>query len=163
MKLIEFMAKALNMKGEEMRELFEEGMQSMRMNYHPPCPQPELVIGLTPHLDPVRLTILLQINEMEGLQIKKDGMWIPIKPLPNAFIMVTNGIYKSIEHRATVNSEKERLSIATFLSANLELEMVRLPALSPLKLRRHSGESVLPITSRLSLLVNSGESLILMS
>ncbi|TKY59760.1 2-oxoglutarate/Fe(II)-dependent dioxygenase [Spatholobus suberectus] len=29
--------------------------------------------------------------------------------------MVTNGIYKSIEHRATVNSEKERISIATFL------------------------------------------------
>ena len=27
---------------------------------------------------------------------------------------MTNGIYRSIEHRATVNSEKERLSIATF-------------------------------------------------
>lgn len=28
--------------------------------------------------------------------------------------MITNGEYRSIEHRATVNSEKERLSIATF-------------------------------------------------
>ncbi|KAF5944563.1 hypothetical protein HYC85_018640 [Camellia sinensis] len=74
MKLLEFMAKAPNMKGEEMRELFEEGMQSMRMNYYPPCPQLELVIGLTPYSDAVRLAILLQINEMEGLQIKKDGM-----------------------------------------------------------------------------------------
>lgn len=27
---------------------------------------------------------------------------------------MTNGIYRSIEHRATVNSEKERLSIAMF-------------------------------------------------
>ncbi|KAF5182071.1 Srg1, partial [Thalictrum thalictroides] len=28
--------------------------------------------------------------------------------------IVTNGIYRSIEHRATVNKLKERLSIATF-------------------------------------------------
>jgi len=28
--------------------------------------------------------------------------------------MITNGTYRSIEHRATVNSEKERLSFATF-------------------------------------------------
>lgn len=26
----------------------------------------------------------------------------------------TNGIYRSIEHRATVNSEKERISVAAF-------------------------------------------------
>ncbi|PNX81073.1 protein SRG1-like, partial [Trifolium pratense] len=28
--------------------------------------------------------------------------------------ILTNGIYRSIEHRATVNSKKERISIATF-------------------------------------------------
>nr|KYP57141.1 Protein SRG1 [Cajanus cajan] len=32
------------------------------------------------------------------------------------FQIITNGIYRSIEHRATVSSEKERLSIATFYS-----------------------------------------------
>ena len=59
----------------------------MRMNYYPPCPQPELVMGLNAHSDAAALTILLQINEMEGPQIRKDGRWIPIKPLPNAFIV----------------------------------------------------------------------------
>ncbi len=34
--------------------------------------------------------------------------------------IVTNGIYRSIEHRATVNSVKERLSMATFYSPKLE-------------------------------------------
>jgi isopenicillin N synthase-like dioxygenase len=34
--------------------------------------------------------------------------------------IITNGKYRSIEHRATVNSEKERLSIATFLSPNYD-------------------------------------------
>ncbi|KAI4357399.1 hypothetical protein L6164_001348 [Bauhinia variegata] len=128
LKILSQMAKALKMDDKDMKELFEEGAQSARMNYYPPCPQPELVIGLNPHSDGGGLTILLQVNEMEGLQIRKDGIWIPIKPLPNAFIInigdileiVTNGIYRSIEHRATVNSEKERISVATFYNPSFE-------------------------------------------
>ncbi|KAK4421123.1 protein SRG1 [Sesamum alatum] len=60
MKILKLMAKALDMKAEEMETLFAEGMQSMRMNYYPPCPQPELITGLYPHSDTVRLTILLR-------------------------------------------------------------------------------------------------------
>ena len=75
------------MDPKDMKELFEEGSQSMRMNYYPPCPQPEHVIGLAPHSDGIGLTILLQVNEVEGLQIRKDGMWVPVTPLPNAFIV----------------------------------------------------------------------------
>ncbi|CAL5187269.1 unnamed protein product [Lathyrus oleraceus] len=124
MVIVGHIGKALNMKEMEMRELFEDGIQMMRMNYYPPCPQPEKVIGLTRHSDPVGVTILLQLNEVEGLQIKKDGVWVSIKPLPNAFIVnigdmleiITNGIYRSIEHQAIVNSKKERVSIATFYS-----------------------------------------------
>ncbi|MED6188361.1 hypothetical protein PIB30_085238 [Stylosanthes scabra] len=73
-------------------------------------------MGLNPHSHAGALTILLQANDVEGLQ------WIPVKPLPNAFIInvgdaleiMTKGIYESIEHRATVNANKERISIATF-------------------------------------------------
>ncbi|KAM7505896.1 hypothetical protein LguiB_004800 [Lonicera macranthoides] len=137
MKMLECLAKALKMKAEDMKTLFEEGMQSMRMNYYPPCPQPEKVIGLTPHSDSVGLTILLQLNEMDGLQIKKDGNWVPVKPLPNAFIInigdileiVTNGTYRSIEHRAMVNSAKERLSIATFCNPKFDGDIGPAPSL----------------------------------
>ncbi|KAH9779428.1 hypothetical protein WN944_014436 [Citrus x changshan-huyou] len=122
MNLILKMGKVLNIKDEEMKNFFENGLQVMRMNYYPPCPQPEKVVGLTPHSDGPALTILLQINEVEGLQIKKDGVWIPVTPLPNAFIVnvgdimeiITNGKYRSIEHRVTVNSVQERLSVGTF-------------------------------------------------
>ncbi|KAK9268688.1 hypothetical protein L1049_000448 [Liquidambar formosana] len=131
MAILAQLAKALKMEAEEMRELFEGGMQSMRMNYYPPCPEPEKVIGLTPHSDSVGLTILLQVNEADGLQIRKDGIWVPLKPLPNAFIInigdileiITNGTYRSIEHRAVVNSAKERLSIATFYNPRYDGEM----------------------------------------
>ncbi|KHN36942.1 Protein SRG1 [Glycine soja] len=122
--IIGLMGKALKIQEREIRELFEDGIQLMRMNYYPPCPEPEKVIGLTPHSDGIGLAILLQLNEVEGLQIRKDGLWVPVKPLINAFIVnvgdileiITNGIYRSIEHRATVNGEKERLSFATFYS-----------------------------------------------
>ncbi|XP_038723415.1 protein SRG1-like [Tripterygium wilfordii] len=137
MEILSFMAKALKMEPNDMKLLFEEGMQGIRMNYYPPCPQPDLVIGFTPHSDSVGLTILSQVNEMEGLQVKKDGIWVPVKPLPNAFIVnigdileiVTNGVYRSIEHRAMVNSVKERLSIATFYSPKLDSDMGPAPSL----------------------------------
>jgi isopenicillin N synthase-like dioxygenase len=85
--IIEFMTKALKIQTSEILDFFEDGVQSMRMNYYPPCPQPEQVIGLNPHSDVSALTILLQVNEMDGLQIRKDGMWIPIKPLSEAFVI----------------------------------------------------------------------------
>jgi isopenicillin N synthase-like dioxygenase len=87
MKILKLMAKALGMEYNYMKNLFEDGRQSIRMNYYPPCPQPELVIGLNPHSDATGLTILLQLNEIEGLQIRKDGMWIPVIPLPSAFVV----------------------------------------------------------------------------
>uniref|UniRef100_A0A0D3DMT7 Fe2OG dioxygenase domain-containing protein n=1 Tax=Brassica oleracea var. oleracea TaxID=109376 RepID=A0A0D3DMT7_BRAOL len=117
------MAVALKINPEEMEKLFDDDLgQIMRMNYYPPCPEPDQVIGLTPHSDSTGVTILLQVNEVEGLQIKKNGKWVSVKPLPNAFVVnvgdmieiLTNGTYRSIEHRGVVNSEKERISIGAF-------------------------------------------------
>ncbi|XP_073157680.1 LOW QUALITY PROTEIN: oxoglutarate-dependent flavonoid 7-O-demethylase 1-like [Henckelia pumila] len=128
MKILRLMARVLKMKEEDMNILFEEGMQSMRMNYYPPCPQPDLVTGLCPHSDAVGLAILIQVNKIEGLHVKKDGVWIPVVPLPDAFVVnigdileiVTNGAYRSTEHRTVVNKEQERLSVVTFLSPKME-------------------------------------------
>ncbi|XP_059294631.1 oxoglutarate-dependent flavonoid 7-O-demethylase 1-like [Lycium ferocissimum] len=44
------------------------------------------------------------VNEIEGLQIKKNGAWIPVSYLPNTFVVyigdilevVTNGVYKAL-------------------------------------------------------------------
>ncbi|GFZ07161.1 2-oxoglutarate (2OG) and Fe(II)-dependent oxygenase superfamily protein [Actinidia rufa] len=167
MKLLSLMAKALKMKDEEMRDVFEEGMQSMRMNYYPPCPQPDLAIGLSPHSDGTGLTILLQGNEMEGLQIKKDGMWIPVTPLPGAFVVnigdmleiVTNGTYRSIEHRATVNSEKREALHRHISQRESSMETsVRPPAFSLLKLHHCSEERVLQTSSECIIPANSAGS-----
>ncbi|KAK2383924.1 protein SRG1 [Trifolium repens] len=136
-KIIELMANALAIDPKEITELFNMGTQSIRVNYYPPCPQPEKVIGIKSHSDAGGLTILLEINDIEGLQIKKEGQWIPVLPLPNAFIIniadileiITNGIYKSVEHRAIVNSEKERISLAAFYGPNMQEILAPTPSL----------------------------------
>ncbi|KAL5715841.1 hypothetical protein ACHQM5_017608 [Ranunculus cassubicifolius] len=118
--ILDKMAESLNIDGKEMEDLFNDGGQT-----------PEQVIGLTPHSDNSALTILLQLNETEGLQIRKDGKWIPVKPSPDSFVVnignimeiVSNGVYRSIEHRVMVNSSKERLSVATFYTPKLDAKI----------------------------------------
>ncbi|KAI3919927.1 hypothetical protein MKW98_001183 [Papaver atlanticum] len=136
MILLGQMCKALKMDSNEMIDLFNDCSQRMRLSYYPPCPKPEQVLGASPHSDACALTILLQINGTDGLQIRKDGKWLLVKPLLDAFIVnvgdmieiLSNGVYCSIEHRVVIHPTKERISIATFHSTNLDAEIG--PALS---------------------------------
>ncbi|XP_042944562.1 protein SRG1-like [Carya illinoinensis] len=151
MTLMELMGKALKIDKREMEELFEDGMRSVRMTYYPPCPQPELVVGFPPHSDATGITILHQVNGVEGLQIKKDGVWIPVSFIPHAFVVnvgdimeiLSNGAYTSAEHRAAVNLEKERISIAVFFNPKSEAEI------EPLKSQLNTTQSP-PLFRRIS-------------
>jgi isopenicillin N synthase-like dioxygenase len=53
----------------------EKAFMRTMFNYYPPCPQPELVMGSSPHADACALTILQQ--EVPGLQVLHDGVWVP--------------------------------------------------------------------------------------
>ncbi|KAL2931109.1 Protein SRG1 [Bienertia sinuspersici] len=138
MNILDCMSKALNIDNGIMKAVFEnEGTQSLRMNYYPQCPQPDKVIGLTPHSDSVAVTILLQFDETEGLQIMKDKKWVPVKSLPDAFVVnigdimeiLSNGMYKSILHRAVVDETKARISVAAFHNPALDKEIGPIPDL----------------------------------
>ncbi|KAI3934551.1 hypothetical protein MKW92_050684 [Papaver armeniacum] len=126
MNLLGKMAEALKMDSNEIEELFNDCHQKMKMICYPPCPVAQQVIGLSPHSDAAALSIVLQLNETEGLEIRKDGKWVPVKPIPGALIVnlgdmieiLSNGAYPSIEHRVMVNTTVERFSIATFHSTN---------------------------------------------
>ncbi|KAI3805726.1 hypothetical protein L1987_21611 [Smallanthus sonchifolius] len=95
---------------------------SLRVNLYPKCPQPDLTLGISPHSDPGGITVLLPDHHVSGLQVRKDNAWLTVKPIPNAFIInladqlevVSNGQYKSVEHRVIVNSNQDRLSLAFF-------------------------------------------------
>ncbi|KAK4258725.1 hypothetical protein QN277_005142 [Acacia crassicarpa] len=124
-RLMELIAMSLGLPARRFEEFFRDHTSSGRINRYPPCPSPELVLGVGPHKDPGVLTILAQ-DEVGGLEVKRksDGQWIGVKPIPDAYIINlgdvlqvwTNGQYESVEHRVMVNSVKERFSIPFFLN-----------------------------------------------
>ncbi|KAM0935579.1 putative (S)-norcoclaurine synthase [Dioscorea sansibarensis] len=126
--LLGFMAKNLGLNPVEITGMLENGAQFVRMNCYPPCPEDRKVMGLSPHSDSSFLTLVFQVNDVQGLQIRRNDKWLPVKPLPGAFVaniadafeILSNGKYKSIEHRAVTNTEKERFSIAAFHGPNTD-------------------------------------------
>ncbi|KAK6270745.1 hypothetical protein POUND7_007843 [Theobroma cacao] len=74
------------------------------MNYYPPCSRPDLVVGISPHSDSDIITLLLQDDDIPGLQIKHKHRWFLVKPIPNAIVVnvghvmeiLSNGMYRSI-------------------------------------------------------------------
>ena len=82
MKLFKLISINLGIKPEAITKMFENCTQGIRMNYYPPCPEANKVLGLTPHSDATGLTLLVQVNGVQGLQINKNSEWVPIKPLP---------------------------------------------------------------------------------
>ncbi|KAA8536426.1 hypothetical protein F0562_028904 [Nyssa sinensis] len=97
----------------------DSGFQLFAANLYPPCPQPELTIGIPPHSDHGLLTILGQ-NEIGGLQVQHNEKWVDVNILPNSFFINTgdhleilsNGKYKSLVHQAVVNNKATRISLA---------------------------------------------------
>ncbi|KAH9608428.1 hypothetical protein KSS87_013204 [Heliosperma pusillum] len=131
-KVLRYIAMSLNVRAEVFEEIFGEVVQAIRMNYYPPCPRPDLVLGLSPHSDGSAITILHQKKDSSvGLQFLKDGNWVSLQPVPNSLVVnigdtievLTNGKYKSIEHRAVTNEVKDRLSIVTFYAPSYQVEL----------------------------------------
>ena len=57
------------------------------MNYYPNCSRPELVLGVSPHSDASSITLLIQDDDITGLQIRHEEGWVPVKPIPNAIVI----------------------------------------------------------------------------
>lgn len=57
-------------------------------NYYPPCPQPELAMGLSKHSDLGILTALQQ-GDIPGLELLRDEGWITVPSIPHAFVFFT--------------------------------------------------------------------------
>lgn len=88
-KLMKVLSTNLGLEENQLQQALggEEVGASLRVNFYPKCPQPDLTLGLSPHSDPGALTLLLADNNVSGLQVRKGESWITIKPAPNAFIV----------------------------------------------------------------------------
>ncbi|GAB2288823.1 hypothetical protein Dimus_023134 [Dionaea muscipula] len=132
-ELMEAITESLGLGPNYLGKEMEEGMQVITLNCYPPCPDPRLALGFPPDSDYNCFTILLQSSQ--GLEIKDflDREWKVVPHLVDGSLQVhigdhlevlSNGIYRSLIHRATLNSEKNRISIAGLHSLGLEKKMV---------------------------------------
>ncbi|KAL3617298.1 hypothetical protein CASFOL_038843 [Castilleja foliolosa] len=96
----------------------DSSFQMFAANFYPPCPEPDQAIGIPPHTDHGLLTFLIH-NGVAGLQIEHDGKWFNAESPQNSILVnvadqlqiFSNGRFKSVKHRAVVNSERERISL----------------------------------------------------
>ena len=85
-----FKATARSLKLEDnvfLKHFGEEALMQARFNFYPPCPRSDNVLGLKPHSDKSGLTMLLQDQEVEGLQLFKDGVWSRVPTIPHALVV----------------------------------------------------------------------------
>ncbi|CAN6287514.1 unnamed protein product [Urochloa humidicola] len=132
LKVLELVARSLNLRPDRLHGFFgDEQTTYMRINRYPPCPRPELALGLGRHKDSGALTILLQ-DGVGGLDVRRrrsaagggGGEWVRVRPLHGSLVVNVGDIiqvwsndrYESVEHRASVNSEEERFSIPYFFN-----------------------------------------------
>lgn len=80
----------------------EVGTQILNANLYPPCPKPELAMGLPPHADFGFLTLLVQ-NEIHGLEVLHKGEWISVNPPPNSFLVFA-GIHLEVTYFLSIGT-----------------------------------------------------------
>ncbi|XP_057956276.1 protein DOWNY MILDEW RESISTANCE 6-like [Malania oleifera] len=119
LKLASAISESLGLDRDYVVKSLGNGCQIVASNYYPPCPEPHRTLGLSAHSDHGGLTILMQ-NDVDGLQVKCNGEWIAVPHEPGTFFVnlgdylevLSNGRYKSAEHRAVVNKDRARISVA---------------------------------------------------
>ncbi|GLT81806.1 hypothetical protein SLE2022_002380 [Rubroshorea leprosula] len=125
-RLLEALLKGLNVKEiDQAREYVLMGSPIINFNYYPCCPSPELAAGVGPHSDISTITVLLQ-DDNGGLYVRatEGDCWIHVPPVNGALVVnvgdilqiLSNDRYKSIEHRAVANGNKNRISVPIFVN-----------------------------------------------
>ncbi|XP_057511894.1 jasmonate-induced oxygenase 4-like [Actinidia eriantha] len=85
--LLSLMSESLGLPSSRIEEVVGEFYQNITVSYYPPCPQPELTLGLQAHSDMGAITLLIQ-DDVGGLQVLKDGEWINVHPFSDAIVVI---------------------------------------------------------------------------
>ena len=121
-KLMELIALALGLPADRFHGFFNDQTSFIRLNHYPPCPTPELALGVGRHKDGGALTILAQ-DDVGGLEVKRktDGEWVRVKPTPDAYIINVGDIIQVTLSNIQINSAKYK-SFIFLLIAKLDFK-----------------------------------------
>jgi isopenicillin N synthase-like dioxygenase len=121
LQLMEAILEGLGLGKHYQHEKFEAGLQILSVNCYPKESEGDTAIGLAPHSDYGFLTILL--TSCRGLEVvdRNSNSWKVVQSLPHALHVhvgdhmeiLSNGKIKTVVHRAVLNPEEERISIAS--------------------------------------------------
>lgn len=105
----------------------------LRLNSYPPCPDPTRAMGLGPHTDSSMITLLLQSNGSDGLEVvEENGIgWVRVHPVDGAIVVIvadlmhilSNGLYKTASHRVVPSATRDRVSAAYFYGPPDDVEV----------------------------------------
>ena len=121
-KLMELIALSLGLPADRFHGFFKDQTSFIRLNHYPPCPTPELALGVGRHKDGGALTILAQ-DDVGGLEVKRktDGEWVRVKPTPDAYIINVGDIIQVTLSNIQINSAKYK-SFIFLLIAKLDFK-----------------------------------------
>ncbi|EXC14805.1 Protein SRG1 [Morus notabilis] len=111
-------------------ELHKELGQALRVNYYPPCRMPDSVLGISPHSDAGTITILMQEDDVVGLQILHRGGWVPVNPLPNSLVVnvgdiieiLSNGKYKKYRAQSCDKPQQNKVRYGDYLRQSMKMK-----------------------------------------
>lgn len=108
-RLLSLISQGLGLHKEYLQKRLGEmpGLKA-QANYYPPCPEPEFTLGLGAHTDLGAVTVLWQSEGVSGLHVIKDGKWVSVDPVPDAFVV-------NLGDQIQVNN----ISLQVFLTTNL--------------------------------------------
>lgn len=139
-KVLEIMCKNLGLEKAYLKQILardKDPFFGIKMSHCPPCPRPDIVDGLRPHTDAGGLILLLQDDEVDGLQVLKDNTWFDVQPIRHSIIIdigdqlevITNGKYKSMWHRVLAKKDANRMSVVAFYNPSSDTEVYPAPQL----------------------------------
>ncbi|XP_031377850.1 leucoanthocyanidin dioxygenase isoform X2 [Punica granatum] len=86
-KLLGLISESLGLPTSCIEDSVGEFYQNITISFYPPCPQPDLTLGLQAHSDMGAVTLLIQ-DDVGGLQVLKDGEWVMVQPVTDAIVVI---------------------------------------------------------------------------
>ncbi|KAF3642996.1 putative FH protein interacting protein FIP2-like [Capsicum annuum] len=84
-----------------------------RFKFYPPCPRPDVILGVKQHADASAITILL-------VPVVPYGFLVNVG---DQVEIMSNDIFKSPMHRVVTNAERERNTLAVFIMPDVDVEI----------------------------------------
>jgi isopenicillin N synthase-like dioxygenase len=121
MQLTDAILQDLGLRPMYLQEKLDRGVQLLALNNYPQYLHQDDKVGLAPHSDYGFLTILLQSSPGLEAVSHYDNTWKAIPAIPGALHvhigdhleLLSNGRLKSLVHRAVLNPDEPRISIAS--------------------------------------------------